>query len=129
MLQKLLATAAFTLALSLSAVAQDSTTSASDNAGNPSSSTTGAEAGDTTGAMDPMPPAWNGAIADTFYSDVTARAMREEADMATRWGALTADQQAQVKSDCTSMSAASQYVPRRAKFHGKTLPSTESARP
>ena len=105
MLQKLLAASAFTLMLSLSAVAQDSTTSGSDNAGNPSSSTTGAEAGDTTGATDPMPSTWNGAIADTFYSDVNARTMREEADMTTRWGALTADQQAQVKSDCTGMSA------------------------
>ena len=31
--------------------------------------------------------------------------MREQDDMATRWAALTADQQAQVKTSCTGMTA------------------------
>ena len=99
MLQKLLATAAFTLALSLSAVAQDASSSGANNPGGEGDTSS------TTGASDPMPPGWEGPIADVFYSDVTARTMREQDDMATRWAALTADQQAQVKSDCTSMSA------------------------
>ena len=97
MLQKLIATAAFTLALSLSAVAQDNNANGADNAGDDSS--------ETTGAADPMMQGWEGPIADTFYSDTTARTLREEADMTTRWGALSADQQSQVKSDCASMSA------------------------
>lgn len=97
MLQKLIATAALTLALSLPAIAQDNNATGAGNAGDDSS--------ETTGATDPMPQGWEGPIADTFYSDMSARTLREEADMATRWTALSAGQQAQVKSDCAGMSA------------------------
>ena len=99
MLQKLLATAAFTLALSLSAVAQDASSSGANNPGGEGDTSS------TTGASDPMPPGWEGPIADVFYSDVTARTMREQDDMATSWAALTADQQAQVKTSWTGMTA------------------------
>ena len=67
--------------------------------------TAGDTASETTNAKDAQQMMWDGPIADTFYSDVTARTMRPESEWSTRWTALTDEQRAKVKADCTANTA------------------------
>lgn len=91
-MKKLLVTVTAIAALvSFSAYAQDSTTSDG--------------ASETTNAQDAKEMMWEGPIAETFYSDVTARTMRPESEWATGWAALTDEQRAKVKADCTANTA------------------------
>src|SRR4051794_26597349 len=52
---------------------------------------------------DAMPDTWRGGIGDTFFSDSTGSTMRSQDEVTTRWGKLSAEQQAQARSDCQTM--------------------------
>jgi len=51
-----------------------------------------------------IPETWQGGIGDTFFSD-SSGTMRSGDEVKSRWGKLSADQQAQVRSDCESVTA------------------------
>jgi len=50
-----------------------------------------------------LPEKWAGPISDTFFTDASGSTMRSGDEVKSRWGALSADQQAQVRSDCRDM--------------------------
>ena len=84
--------AALTLSLGLgtAALAQSSTT------------TTGADTSASTAGSVTLPQAWQGDISSTFFSDPAAGTLKSDEEIKSGWSKLSADQQAQVKSDCQS---------------------------
>jgi len=90
MYRTIVAALALSLGLGTAALAQSSTTGAD-------TSTSGAAAGSMT-----MPQGWQGTIADTFFSDPATGTLKSDTDIKSGWSKLSADQQAQVKSDCQS---------------------------
>jgi len=50
-----------------------------------------------------LPEKWSGPITDTFFTDSSGSTMRSDDEVTSRWGSLSADQQAQVRSDCRDM--------------------------
>ena len=89
MFTKILAITALTLSLTGAALAQTD-----------GSATSGSSPGEA--IEDQMPAGWKGPIADTFYTDSTAGTMRTEEEIRTGWATLSAEQQAQVKTDCAA---------------------------
>lgn len=90
-MKKVLVTAAAIAALvSFSAHAQDGS---------------GGSAGETTNAQDAKQMMWEGPVADTFYSDVTARTLRPDTEWSKGWSGLTDEQRAKVKADCSANNA------------------------
>lgn len=53
-----------------------------------------------------LPETWGPEINDTFFSDMEAGVLRAEDEVRTRWAALTAEQQAQVREECETVSGA-----------------------
>jgi hypothetical protein len=88
MTRTIIAALALSLGLGTAALAQSSTT------------TTGADTS-TSGSVT-LPQAWQGDIAGTFFSDPTAGTLKSDDEIKSGWSKLSADQQAQVKSDCQS---------------------------
>lgn len=95
MTYKLLAAAAFSLTLGASALAQ---------APAPAPAPTGQETGATAGSG--LPAEWEGAVGDAFFSDVEAGTLRSEDEVRANWQDLSAEQQAQVRTDCASFDTA-----------------------
>lgn len=64
-----------------------------------------------TGAAGPtvegtLPMGWEGPIGDAFFSDSAAGTLRSEAEIRANWEGLTAEQQAQVRTDCATFDTA-----------------------
>lgn len=87
MTRTIIAALAISFGLGTAALAQSST----------STSTSGAATGSVT-----LPQAWQGDIASTFFTDPATGTLKSDADIKSGWSKLSADQQAQVKSDCQS---------------------------
>lgn len=68
------------------------------------------DSGQETPIMGGMPDTWRGDIGDAFYTDNTYTTLRTQEEVGTRFGTLTADQQAQVKSDCANISATNESM-------------------
>jgi len=47
---------------------------------------------------------WSGETGDVFFSDMTNRKMRPEAEWSDRWGKLSNDQRAEIKRNCDAAS-------------------------
>lgn len=95
---KIIAAVALSLGLATSALAQTGT-----------GSTTGGADASGQGAADAQtafPTGWSGPISEAFFSDTAAGTMRTEDEIRTNWGNLSAEQQAQVRTDCESHMAA-----------------------
>jgi Spy/CpxP family protein refolding chaperone len=89
-MRKVLITAvALAACVSFSAYAQDSST----------------DTGSTTNAQDAKEMMWEGPVADTFYSDTSARTLRPDSEWSKGWSSLTDEQRAKVKSDCSANTA------------------------
>jgi hypothetical protein len=89
---RIVAALALSLGLSTAALAQTDTT-------------TGGAAG--AGGEVMLPAEWQGDIASALFSDPQAGTLKSEEEIRSGWGSLSADQQAQVRSECeTHMAAA-----------------------
>lgn len=86
MFYKLALASAFVLSLSAGAMAQ-----------------TGSD-GDQESGQTSVPSGWIGPIGEAFYTDGSGAALRPEAEAKANFAALSPELQAQVKSDCTTMS-------------------------
>jgi hypothetical protein len=60
---------------------------------------TGSALAQTTSSTNPD-QRWSGPLADTFFEDETMTVVRPEADIRTRWGALTVEQQTMAREIC-----------------------------
>lgn len=100
MFSKLLLATALTLSLGGTALAQSSSGSTTGGG-----AATGADATGTMGgsSFEGIPSGWEGDINDAFFTDDMT--LRSQDEIASNWGNLSAEQQAQVKADCTSMQA------------------------
>lgn len=58
------------------------------------------------GAQSDLPMGWEGAIGDAFFSDPAAGTLRTEDEARANWSGLTAEQQAQVRTQCENMDTA-----------------------
>jgi hypothetical protein len=92
---KILAAVAFSLALGTAAFAQSGGTS-TNVGGSPATSSGDSAVNDQQRVF----PKFTGAIGDAFYSDMDKGTLRTEAEMRANFGNLTAEQQAQVRTDC-----------------------------
>lgn len=88
MTYKLIAALALSLGLGTAAIAQT----------NPEGSTLPAGQGNA-----PTVPSWDASISDAFFVNVTEGTLRSEEEIRTNWGGLSAEQQAQVRADCDTM--------------------------
>ena len=86
---RLLTALALTLTVSASALAQGT--------GGTSSATGNQTAGE-----------WDSTISGAFYSDSSAGTLRSESEIRTNWSSLSAEQQAQVRERCASMTASTE---------------------
>ena len=93
MFSKILTATAVSVLLATGAFAQDSTSPDTGTAAN------NAE------AEKAMLDSWKGPVGAAFFTDDTMTTMRAEADIATGWAALTAEQKAQAKADCDKTAA------------------------
>lgn len=88
---RIVAALALSLGLSTAALAQTSGTE----------TTTGSANGEVM-----LPTGWEGEIADAFFSDPDAGTLKPEAEITANWGNLSAEQQASVRSECETRTAA-----------------------
>lgn len=95
---RIVAALALSLGLSTAAFAQTSGTDTTTGSG-------GETSGAATSTMT-LPSGWEGAIGDAFFSDSAAGTLRSEEEIRSNWGSLSADQQAQVRTECESRMAA-----------------------
>ncbi|NGO51121.1 hypothetical protein G6N73_07985 [Mesorhizobium camelthorni] len=106
MMYKLIAASMLTLALGTSAIAQSSTTD-----------TTGPAAGTSTDTMmmteadKALTKDWSGPIGDAFFTDDSMTTLKSQAEIQSSWASLSAEQQAQVKQDCTTVSSGTASAP------------------
>jgi hypothetical protein len=89
---RLIAALAFSLVVGTAAFAQT-------NGGGTTQSGSGA-AGGGPDSETGMPESWKGNIGNTFFSDSSGSTMRSESEWNSGWSSLSAEQQAQVRSDC-----------------------------
>lgn len=95
MTYKLLAAAAFSLALGTAAIAQTGGTAA--------------PGGGVSGPADvnsAMPSGWDDTIGDAFFSDRELGTLRSQEEISANWNNLSEEQQAQVRSHCDTMDTA-----------------------
>ena len=92
MTYKLIAALVFSLGLGTAAIAQ-----------------TTPQVGTPTGGQGNSPalPQWDTSVNDAFFADTTAGTLRSEEDIRANWSSLPAEQQAQVRADCDTMTTAS----------------------
>jgi hypothetical protein len=64
----------------------------------------------TTNGQIMLPMGWEGTIAETFFSDTTTGTLKSDEEIHAGWAALSAEQQAQVRSDCETHLAAADPV-------------------
>ena len=95
MTPRIIAALALSLSLGTAALAQTSTTG------------TDTSSGAATGATTTLPTGWEGDIANAFFSDPTAGTLKSDEEIKTGFEGLSAEQQAQVKTDCENQMAAS----------------------
>lgn len=94
MSNKLIATAAIAAMFASTAFAQMSD--------DPAAPLPDAEPGlETQGAM----PDWDASISDTFFEDEATGLVRSDQEIEERWQSLSADEQAQVRDDCATITA------------------------
>jgi hypothetical protein len=65
----------------------------------------GTATGTTASADAGIPSTWSGQISDSFFSDPAEGTLLSQEEVKANWASLSADQQAQVREDCSSMSA------------------------
>ncbi|RIK85169.1 MAG: hypothetical protein DCC69_11140 [Hyphomicrobiales bacterium] len=53
-----------------------------------------------------LPTGWEGPIADAFFADQQMGTLRSQEEVRSNWEALSDEQQAQVRSDCSTMDTA-----------------------
>jgi hypothetical protein len=58
------------------------------------------------GMQNTLPSGWEGAIGDAFFTDTAAGTLRSEGEIRANWEGLNDDQQAQVRSDCSTVASA-----------------------
>lgn len=104
MMYKLIAASMLTLALGTSAIAQSSTTGTSGA----TTATPGAtETMMMTDADKTLTKDWSGPIGVAFFTDDSMSTLKTQAEIQSGWASLSAEQQAQVKQDCASVSSSS----------------------
>jgi hypothetical protein len=112
MMYKLIAASMLTLALGASAIAQSSTTGTTGGTSGATTATPGAT--DTmmmTEADKALTNDWSGPIADAFFTDESKTTLKPQAEIQSSWASLSAEQQAQVKQDCATVSSSTAAAP------------------
>jgi len=64
------------------------------------------ETGATTDSGATLPPGWEGALGDAFFSDPTTGTLRSQDEVQANWQNLTEEQQAQVRAHCETTATA-----------------------
>ena len=107
MKRSIIAATALSLCLGTAAFAQSGTATTDTGAsGAAGTTTTGASAMGLSASADTgIPSTWSGQISDSFFSDPAEGTLLSQEEVKANWASLSADQQAQVRQDCSSMSA------------------------
>jgi hypothetical protein len=106
MMYKLVAASMLTLAVGTSAIAQSSTTGTTGPAAGTSTDTMMMTEADKTLTRD-----WSGPIGDAFFTDDSMSTLKSQAEIQSSWQSLSAEQQAQVKQDCATVSSSTASAP------------------
>lgn len=74
-----------------------------------------------------LPMGWDGAIGDAFFADRELGTLRSQQEVTANWQALTAEQQAQVRTDCDTVDKAGAATPDDKMTTGSTTPDAAHA--
>jgi hypothetical protein len=66
---------------------------------------TGAMAASTSATATGVPSDWPASLKDAFFSDSSGTKLRSQAEIRTKWAALSSAQKTQVKTDCQKMAS------------------------
>jgi hypothetical protein len=118
MLNKLMLATALSLSLGTAAIAQTSISDTSMTATDPATGTeTAADFGKD----------WDPAVSGAFYTDDTRTTLRTESEIQSNWKNLSAQQQAQIRTECEGYMAASAGMKTTASENSTSSPATGTA--
>lgn len=104
MKRKILTATAISLCLATAALAQSSGTSSGTNG--TSGSSAGSSMSSTSGSgQSGIPSGWDSKLSGSFFSDANSGRLLSQDEIRKNWSSLSSEQQAQVRSDCSRMTA------------------------
>lgn len=104
---KIIVIAASVLSLGLGSAAFAQSSSGSSGTTDGTSTTSGSTTGGSATGQTGMPSGWDSTLSGAFFSDASGSSLLSKDQIRQNWSSLTSEQQAQVKSDCSNMTASS----------------------